>query len=583
MSAEIPSPGGVPASADATTVPPAVGSCHRFENVEFDELKGELRVAGKPVAMEPRPLLVLTELLLRVNEVVTKEELFEVVWEGRPTVDHVLANAISKLRGAMGEAGGARIVTVPRVGYRLNGPVHRVDTVAPRATFAAGQTVPGREGFVLQRALGEASRSEVWLARHSKLGHQQVFKFASDGPGLSALKREYTLFRVLNRELGPRDDLVTIRDTQFQHAPYFIECDYGGPNLLQWAEEGDRLAALPLQERLALFVQVAQAVAVAHSVGVLHRDLKPANVLVSGPSGKWQVRLTDFGSGRLLQPEKLAEMKLTALGLTHAAASLENSPSGTYLYTAPESLSGHAPTTKSDVYSLGVLLWQMVAADLRRPMASGWQREVLDPLLIEEITSATEGLSEARTASAANLVLGLQQLEARREQRNDREARDRAAAEALAQAERLRARRPWVWAGMTGLALGFAATALMYVRAEGARTAAVQAQQQVQAVSDFLHQDVLDSPDVLISGRVAPVSLMDVLRRAALTASERFKGQPVAEATVRRKIAETYLRRSAVAQALIQLKAAEKLLVQFTAADSDDLLAVRFLLARSLI
>jgi eukaryotic-like serine/threonine-protein kinase len=108
---------------------PSVGSLHRFENIEFDEVQGQLKVAGQVVALEPKPLLVLGELLRRVNEVVTKEELIDNVWDGRITVDHVLPNAISKLRSALGEAGAARIVTLPRVGYRLQGPVRRMSGV----------------------------------------------------------------------------------------------------------------------------------------------------------------------------------------------------------------------------------------------------------------------------------------------------------------------------------------------------------------------------------------------------------------------------------------------------------------------
>ncbi len=306
MSAENSSPGG----------PPAIGSRHRFENIEFDDQKGELRVAGRGVAMEPRPLRVLAELLLRVNEVVTKEELYENVWEGRTTVEHVLANAISKLRAAMGEAGGARIVTVPRVDYRLSGPVQRLNTLARRTTFTPGHGVPGREGFVLEQALGEASRSEVWLARHRTPGHQHVFKLASDGRSLSGLKREFTLGLVLNKELGPRNDLVAIKEAQLYQATYFIERDYVGPNLLQWAEQHGLLVGLSLDERLAFFLQAAQMVAAAHSVGVLHKDLRPSNVLVSGLAGQLQLRPTDFGSGQLLNSELLQQLKLTQMGLT---------------------------------------------------------------------------------------------------------------------------------------------------------------------------------------------------------------------------------------------------------------------------
>ena len=583
-------PAATPAAAAPSAAPvdevrdaPAAGHRHLFANAEFDEAEGVLRVKGQVVDVEPRPLRLLVELLRRPNEVVTKDELFDSVWNGRATVDHVLANAVSKLRSALGEEAGARIVTVPRVGYRLNGPVQRLASAPVSKALLVGAPVPGREAFVLERALGEASRSEVWLARHARLGHVQVFKFAHDAAGLSALKREYTLYRVLQKELGPRDDFARVTETQFMSAPYFIEADYAGRSLLDWADEAGQLGAMPLRQRLALFLQVAKAVSAAHSVGVLHKDLKPGNVLVAGESGRWQVRLTDFGSGRLLQPERLAELKLTALGMTQAGELAAGGTSGTFMYMAPELLGGHAPTVQSDVHSLGVLLYQVLVGDLRRPLAPGWERGVGDELLVEEIASATDGSPERRTESVATLVERLQRLEERRAERMQHAADAALLAHAMADQIRRRARRPWVVAGMGGLAIGLLVSMAMYLRADSARKQALDARQQVQAVSDFLHQDVLESPDVLTSGGVRPVQLMDVMRRAAKTAAERFSGQPLAEATVRRKIAETYLRRSAVAEAIIELRKAEALLSRSLAPDADELLAVRFLLARCMI
>src|SRR5690606_20132028 len=73
----------------------------RFGAVEFDEARHELRVSGLPVEVEHKPLQVLTLLLRHVGEVVTKEELFDTVWAGRVTVDHVLATAVGKLRKAL--------------------------------------------------------------------------------------------------------------------------------------------------------------------------------------------------------------------------------------------------------------------------------------------------------------------------------------------------------------------------------------------------------------------------------------------------------------------------------------------------
>ena len=328
---------------------------YKFENAVYDDASASLSVDGIRVSLEPRPLRLLAELLERVNEVVSKEELTENVWDGRPTVDNVFANAVTKLRKALGEPAASRIVTVPRIGYRLDGPVER--TATGRAVPAAldlqpGQAVPLREAYVLRQPLGAPAQGHVWLATHAKLKTQQrVFKFAADSGALRRLKREFTLHRMLQATLGERVDIAQVLDSNFNEMPYFLECEYGGEDLLAWSEDPSApLAAMPRTERLALFLQVARAVSAAHSAGVLHKDLKPANVLVSGSPGSWQVKLTDFGSGRALDPERLKALGLTALGMTLNHDDSGQAVSGTVMYLAPELLAGQAPSMQSDVY-----------------------------------------------------------------------------------------------------------------------------------------------------------------------------------------------------------------------------------------
>src|SRR5690606_38590615 len=100
--------------------------------------------------------------------------------------------------------------------------------------------------------------------------------------------------------------------------------------------------------------------------------LKPSNVLVSASGDGWQTKLGDFGNSRLLQPERLAELGITGLGLTVDGGD----SSGTPLYLAPELIAGHRPSVRGDVYALGVMLYQWLAGDLQRPLASGWERDI---------------------------------------------------------------------------------------------------------------------------------------------------------------------------------------------------------------
>jgi eukaryotic-like serine/threonine-protein kinase len=536
-------------------------------------------VAGHDVAVEPLPLSLLLELLQRPNEVVTHTELLETVWQGRDTFPHVVTSAVNKLRKALGEEGAARLLTMPRVGYRLLGPVERVATGRLQALtldVQAGADVPGHNGLRLERQLGNHPESSVWLAREARLDVSRVFKFASDGERLSALKREYTVCRFLRRELGERADFVRLLSANFSVAPFFLEYEFGGADLPAWAAESQRLEALSQPERLAIFLQIARAVSAAHGVGVLHKDLKPANVLISGDAGAWQAKLTDFGSSRLLEPGRLAELGVTAMGLTMTQGADTSSGGGTLLYLAPELLAGQSPTTGSDLYALGLMLYQLLVGDFRRPMSTGWQREITDVLLAEDLAAATEGRPEDRLRSVAEFVERLSTLEQRRAERALRAGQVERAAAVAAQLQRSRMRRPWLAAAFASLLLGLAASLWFYSQTSSALRRAEQATARAQAINDFLNKDVLQSADVLRSGTSKTVSMQDVLRRASDRAAERFKGHARTEASVRRQLGDTYLHLHDLTRADQQFAKAIELLEPLVPADDPELLAVRF-------
>src|SRR5215470_4746565 len=284
------------------------GRVWRFGDYEFDELARELRVKGTSVELEAKPLEVLLQLLLHAGEVVTKEELLESVWPDVMVVDGSLATAVSKLRKAMGDENHPAVVTVPRIGYRLSVPVFCKTVAAPvgpELGFKAGEAAPGRDQWRLTRPLERSGSSEVWLADNPKTHEQRVFKFAADGVRLKGLKREITISRFLRESLGERPEFVRILEWNFDTAPFFLESEYAGPNLAEWAEQQGGLAKIPFAVRLRLFIDVVSAVASAHGIGVLHKDLKPANILIVRGSNDWQVKIADFGSASLFDPSRL--------------------------------------------------------------------------------------------------------------------------------------------------------------------------------------------------------------------------------------------------------------------------------------
>ncbi|MCH7908911.1 MAG: protein kinase, partial [Candidatus Hydrogenedentes bacterium] len=292
----------------------------------------------------------------------------------------------------------------------------------------AGEPIPRREHWILESKLGEGGFGQVWLAAHEKTKAKRVFKFCFDSERVRSLKREVVLFRLLKESLGDRDDIAQVIDWEFDRPPYFLESEYTeGGDLLAWAEAQGGIANVSLRTRLKLVAEIAEALAAAHSVGVLHKDLKPSNILIAQTKDAPRAQLTDFGIGLLTDPGLLQERGITATGLGPTFDEEEGSLSGTQLYMAPELIEGKTGTTHSDIYALGVMLYQMVIGDFSRAVAPGWERDVDDELLREDITECVDGVPERRLASASELAERLRSLESRRSER-EKERSTRAAA-----------------------------------------------------------------------------------------------------------------------------------------------------------
>jgi eukaryotic-like serine/threonine-protein kinase len=526
------------------------GRLWRFADYEFDELGHELRVKGKPVELESKPLEILLQLLLHAGEVVTKDELLESVWPDVMVVDGSLATAVSKLRRAMGEDDHPAIVTVPRVGYRLGVPVYCKTVAAasgPELGFKIDDTVPGREQWQLFRAMERSGSSEVWLAQNPKTRERRVFKFASDGGRLKALKREITVSRFLRESLGERPEFIRILEWNFQTAPFFLESEYAGPNLAEWAEQQGGLSKIPLHNRLQLLIDIAKAVAAAHGIGVLHKDLKPANILLMAPNGtphdgvphgignsNPQIKIADFGSASLFDPSRLQALGITNLGFTQTVTQ-DASLTGTLMYLAPEVLAGQSPSASADVYALGVMLYQLIVGDFRKPLAPGWEAQIADPLLREDIAEAASGDPAKRLSSAAELADRLLMLDQRQTRRSELEAaklRAQIAERKLAEAQ---ARRPWVVLAVIALVLGLGFSFTLYRRAARERDHANRQTAIASSINRFLSDDLLGRSNPFVSGN-STESLMETIKQASPAIDRQFKDEPLVAARLHQTI-----------------------------------------------
>lgn len=470
---------------------------------------------------------------------VSKDELLDAVWPGVVVVEGSLATAISKLRRAMGEE-APLIETVPRIGYRLAATVtaREVHPASPALAITPGAVVPGRPNWRFAERLGGGAGREVWRIGQVSTGEMRVLKLAADPGQLRALRRESVIARLLAHALGPaRPDLVAVLDWNFTAPPFWLESGFGGPDLIRWAAVQGGLDAVAPAVRIGLVASIAETVAAAHGAGVLHRDLKPANILIdAGAEGGWQARVIDFGSAGVARAELLAGLELTG---GDPAEDDGGPPPGTAMWMAPEELAGGAEaagSTRADVYALGVMLYQMVVGDLRRPLAAGWEAGVGDPLLREDIAQAAAGDPDRRLDSAAELARRLRTLQARRQERDALdEARARARA-AEARIEAARVRRPWVMAAVATLLAGGLVALLLWVRAARDRDEARRQTAISEMVRHFLADDLLARSNPFRAGS-ADESLADAVRRVSPQIDRRFGDAPAVAARLHQTIA----------------------------------------------
>lgn len=304
---------------------------------------------------------------------------------------------------------------------------------------AEGQNVDGKPEWILERAIGAGGFGEAWLATHRALGTHTVFKFCFDNRTLESLQRETHIFRTLRKELGERNDIAKLIDVRLEgEPPYYLQSDYAeGGDLRNWADKQGGIGRAPMRQRIDIVAQVAAALAAAHSVGILHKDIKPANILmdeVRGPNTSAagvvvqavQPKLSDFGIGEILVSDDSAPPTPRSMPTGSRSPAGYTTTTGISPYIAPEVAVGGLPTTASDVYSIGVLLYQCAVGDLSAPFGGGWERDVDDVLLRGDIAACTDK-DPSKRIGAAKLAENLETLAARHRRRKQRKQMRQAA------------------------------------------------------------------------------------------------------------------------------------------------------------
>jgi len=267
--------------------------------------------------------------------------------------------------------------------------------------------------FELLELLGAGGFGEVYRARDTRLGRTVAIKllpetFARDAERRERFRREAIAASALNHP-----NICTVHDLVEAGGQFLIVMELVEGKTLHAALAG---GPLPPADVLPIAIQVADALAEAHRAGILHRDVKCGNIAL-GPRG--QAKVLDFGLAKIVgtgDPEGATLEKVTA----------EGTASGTLGYMSPEQLLGKPLDRRSDLFSFGVVLYEMVTAQL--PFQGGSAIAVVNAILHSEprdfgdlpvpgglkaiIRRLLQKEPGKRYASAEKLLLELRALEA---------------------------------------------------------------------------------------------------------------------------------------------------------------------------
>ena len=262
------------------------------------------------------------------------------------------------------KARGSGSVLVGLTCYKCSAVIAQQDTYCPRCGTKVSRTSIVRDPGAISKAievgvvlgdyrihklLGEGGMGRVYLAEHMLLGRRVALKKLRSefGGNREAVRRFFSEARAVNRIA--HENIIEITDfSDDEDGSYYIMELLEGDTLEQVQE---RDGVLPLMRVIPIAIQVASALKAVHRAGIVHRDLKPENIfLAQGKVGGDFVKLLDFGVAKLT-----AEDSTISVNSTQQGAIL-----GTPEYMSPEQASGKDIDERSDIYSFGVILFEMV-------------------------------------------------------------------------------------------------------------------------------------------------------------------------------------------------------------------------------
>jgi serine/threonine protein kinase len=234
--------------------------------------------------------------------------------------------------------------------------------------------------YEIRAKIGEGGMGEVYRARDTKLNRDVAVKvlpaaFSADADRLRRFEQEAQAASALNHS-----NIIAVYDFgEHDGAPYVVS------ELLEGETLRDRMFGGALSARTATeyACQIAQGLAAAHGRGIVHRDLKPENIFVTQPGG---VKILDFGLAKLIEPitSGAGQTDVPTRQINTGAGSTV----GTVGYMSPEQVRAERVDHRSDIFSFGVVLYEMLAG--QRAFRSGSAVETLNAILEKEPTELSQ-------------------------------------------------------------------------------------------------------------------------------------------------------------------------------------------------
>ncbi|MGE0132341.1 MAG: protein kinase [Blastocatellales bacterium] len=227
--------------------------------------------------------------------------------------------------------------------------------------------------------LGSGGMGEVYLAEDTRLGRKLALKilpaeFTQDAERVARFRQEARAASALNHP-----NIITIYEVGEHEGVHFIAIEYIEGRTLRHCLQ---LAGMQLREALEITIQIAGALQAAHEAGITHRDIKPENVMIR-PDG--YVKVLDFGLAKLTEKSdsKIDAAKIDKEAATRIRANTDpGTVMGTVTYMSPEQARGLAVDARSDIFSLGVMLYEMITG--RPPFDGATSSDVIAAILVSD-------------------------------------------------------------------------------------------------------------------------------------------------------------------------------------------------------